>query len=411
MAKTQQVALDYQAHNNLTEANTALAELEVANRNQWLLYVTENAITNRAENNIANALVKLSTDMGLQSTIITAYAEQNNLTTAASAMKAEVMVTVQPTLAMVALATNTPSDIANNIVSEEATATPNDAAAPTATSEPLMVPTETPTTITAPQLVASSDINVRSGPSTDYPIAGSLRQSEAATIIGKNTTGDWWEISFTNGQTGWVYGSLVSTAGDTNTIAVAANIPPPPATATPAPTVPPTAAPAAPAATEAPAEVVAEATPAAPAADPNAAPYFTLVSRRLWGKQENDGCVGKHLLRIHVLDANGARLNGVRLKGIYTGFEAVTGDQGKGDGIIEFDLHGSGEGFTVIRNNDGRESSSDKAEGFTTRSVDIDQETLIATGYCTNTEDCQIFYNSWGCQGHHSWEAIFQRNY
>ena len=136
-----------------------------------------------------------------------------------------------------------------------------------------------------------------------------------------------------------------------------------------------------------------------------------LVSRRLWNKDENDGCVGKHLLRVHVLDANSNRINGIRLKGIYTGEEFVTGDQGKGDGIIEFDLHGSGEGFTVIKNNDGRDATSDRAEGFTTRSVDIDKPTLIAAGYCTNDEDCQIFYNSWGCQGHHSWEAIFKRNY
>jgi hypothetical protein len=157
------------------------------------------------------------------------------------------------------------------------------------------------------------------------------------------------------------------------------------------------------------------ATPTAPDAtptpDPNAAPYFTLVSRRLWEKQENDGCIGKHLLRIRVLDAAGNPLNGIRLKGIYTGEELVTGDQGKGDGVIEYDLYGPGEGFKVIRNNDGREANSDAAEGFTTRSLDIPEETLIETNYCTNHEDCQVFYNSFGCQGHHSWEAIFKRNY
>ena len=255
--------------------------------------------------------------------------------------------------------------------------------------------------VTNPQVVASSALNVRSGPGTDYPIIAALQQGEIANITGKNTNGDWWEIALANGQTGWVFGSLVTTAGDTTGVAVAANIPAPPPTATPAPAPPP-------AATTAPAEPAAT---AAPAVDPNAAPHFTLVSRRLWNKDENDGCVGKHLLRVHVLDANSNRINGIRLKGIYTGEEFVTGDQGKGDGIIEFDLHGSGEGFTVIKNNDGRDATSDRAEGFTTRSVDIDKPTLIAAGYCTNDEDCQIFYNSWGCQGHHSWEAIFKRNY
>jgi hypothetical protein len=65
----------------------------------------------------------------------------------------------------------------------------------------------------------------------------------------------------------------------------------------------------------------------------------------------------------------------------------------------------------VIRNNDGREATSDRAEGFTTQSRDIDQATLINAGYCSNDADCQIFYGSWGCNGHHSWEATFKRNY
>ena len=70
-----------------------------------------------------------------------------------------------------------------------------------------------------------------------------------------------------------------------------------------------------------------------------------------------------------------------------------------------------GEGFTVIKNDDGRDATSDRAEGFTTQSRDISKDLLIAGGYCTNDADCQIFYDSWGCNGHHSWEATFQRNY
>jgi hypothetical protein len=237
-----------------------------------------------------------------------------------------------------------------------------------------------------------------------------MQNGESAEILGKNPAGDWWQVLLTNGQQGWVFGQLVEITGDASTVAVAANIPAPPPTATPVIVAAPAEAPVAAAP---PAEAPPEEAPAAeaPPVDPNAAPHFTLVSKRLWGKQENDGCVGKHLLRIHVLDANGNRLNGVRLKGIYIGEEIVTGDQGKGDGIIEYDLHTSGEGFTVIRNNDGREATSDRAEGFTTQSRDIDQATLINAGYCSNDADCQIFYGSFGCNGHHSWEATFKRNY
>ena len=131
----------------------------------------------------------------------------------------------------------------------------------------------------------------------------------------------------------------------------------------------------------------------------------------MWSKAENGDCRGQHLLRINVIDANGVRLNGVRLKGLYTGEVMVTGSQGKGDGVIEYDLYGTGEGFTVIQNDDGREADSDRAEGFTTQSREISQDLLIAGGYCSNSTDCQIFYDSWGCNGHHSWEATFQRNY
>lgn len=410
--KTQQIALAYQNHHNLTQANTELAELQVANLNQWLLYATESAIVNNTDSNATNALVVLSTDLGLHSNPIATYAMQNNLVAAAVALQPEVMITVQPTPEAIAAASQADvvTVLKDSAPAGETTATNPAEASDTATMTPTIsavaaiTPTLAPTAEAGPQLVASSDINVRAGPGVEYTIAGALRQSETASIVGKNATGDWWEISLADGQLGWVYGALVATAGDMNAVAVAANIPPPPPTATPAPTQPP-AATVAPAATEAPVATTA------PSVDPNGMPHFTLVSRRLWGKAENDGCVGKHLLRIHVLDANGVRINGVRLKGIYTGHELVTGDQGKGDGIIEFDLHGSGEGFMVTFNNDGREATSDRAEGFTTRSLDIDKPTLINAGYCTNDQDCQIFYDSWGCQGHHSWEAIFQRNY
>lgn len=425
-ATTGKIALAYQSHRNLTQASAELEKLEVANLNQWVLYVTETAVTNNTDPNQTDALVVLATDMGLQSNPIREYAVQHNLLAAAVALQPEVKVEPQvqaqpvaaapqaqvetapkePAVQSAKLVTETSTMVSTTTVLTDTSAVTAAAIlTPTATAEPA---TATPTPDAGPQVIASSAINVRSGPGTDYGLAGALQQNEIAAITGKNTNGDWWEVTLANGLTGWVYGALVQTTGDTNVVAVAANIPLPPPTATPAPTQPP-AAPTTPA--EAPAATAAPEATQAPAADPNGAPQFTLVSKRLWGKAENDGCIGKHLLRIHVLDANGTPLNGIRLKGIYTGQEMVTGDQGKGDGVIEYDLYNSGEGFTVIRNNDGREAGSDRAEGFTTRSVDIDQATLIAAGYCSNDTDCQIFYSSWGCQGHHSWEAIFKRNY
>ncbi len=428
-ATTQKIALDYQSHQNLGQATAELEALDVANFNQWLLFVTENAISGNPDTNVADALVLLATDLGLQSNLIRSYALQHNLVADAAVLEPAVVVNT-PTPAVVAAAPQTTSpSTSNDVGAAEKTAnvvtdttTVLSATVLTNTTElpvaVMITPTLAPTAVLVPQVKASSDINVRSGPGTEYAVTSALVQSEIANITGKNPSSDWWEVLLPSGQQGWVYSPLVETAGDTTTVAVAANIPAPPPTFTPAPTAAPlpTAEAVAPvtdpvATTEAAPPADAAPTPQAPAADPSAPPHFTLVSRRLWNKDENDGCVGKHLLRIHVLDANGGRINGVQLKGIYTGFDVVTGAQGKGDGVIEFDLHGSGEGFMVVKNNDGREATSDRAEGFTTRSRDIDTATLIATGYCSSEEDCQIFYNSYGCQGHHSWEAIFQRNY
>jgi hypothetical protein len=251
---------------------------------------------------------------------------------------------------------------------------------------------------------------VRSGPGVDFPVVDSLDPGQSAAITGKNAAADWWEIALGEENSGWVLAQLVTTSGDLSSIAVPSDLPVAPATATPAAVV---AEPVA-AATEAPAatgEAAATAEPAAPASSPSDKPYFKLISSRMWSKAENGDCRGQHLLRINVIDANGVRLNGVRLKGIYTGEIMVTGSQGKGDGVIEYDLYSTGEGFSVIQNDDGREADSDRAEGFTTQSREISQDLLIAGGYCTNATDCQVFYDSWGCNGHHSWEATFQRNY
>jgi uncharacterized protein YraI len=393
-AATQQIAQEYQANQNLDLARTRLNELDVANPLQWLVYITETAIQEGLDAPMLSALVKLSHDLGLQSKTITEYATANNLLPA-------VVQPPTPTVAQLVViaakqnnTTTTVLTVTQPLQLVAATTVVTNSAAVSSVASSLI----TPTIAANPMAKAIDPLNVRSGPGTGFTLLGALQVGESAPIIAKNPTSDWWQVQLANGQTGWVFSQLVTIAGDTTRVAVAANLPAEPPTATPAPLA------QAPTATPASVE-----TPAP--ADPNGQPHFTLVSRRLWSKAENGDCRGQHLLRIHVVDANGVQLNGVRLRGIYVGEELVTGDQGKGDGIIEYDLHGSGEGFTVIRNNDGREAISDRAEGFTTRSLDIDEGTLINAGYCSNHEDCQVFYSSYGCQGHHSWEAVFKRNY
>lgn len=427
-ATTARVAQEYAANSNLDQARAAIDALEVANPHQYLLLQAEEAITANQDPQTTSALVKLAVALRLSSGSIQAYAVQNGIVSVPPTEPPVPTLDFGPSTPAPAVAqANTAASAAPAAPAVAAPAAvtgtePLSATAPLTSSGAVAATTPAPVTSAAastssgPSASSAVLVNVRNGPGVDYPVVDSLDPGEAAAITGKSSAGDWWQVALGDGQNGWVMSQLVSTSGDTSSVVVPADIPTPPPTATPAPIA---AAPAGDAAAGTAADASATAapagdatgTPAPPAASPSDQPNFKLVASRMWAKSENGDCRGQHLLRINVIDANGVRLNGVRLKGIYTGEEIVTGSQGKGDGIIEYDLYGTGEGFTVIKNDDGRDATSDRAEGFTTQSRDISKDLLIAGGYCTNDADCQIFYDSWGCNGHHSWEATFQRNY
>jgi uncharacterized protein YraI len=413
------IAQQFQADQDLAKASAALESLDVANPRQWLMLQTEESITTNADPVVAASMVKLTEALNIQSSVIRTYAEQQGLAAPTPTFIIDEVAVVQtPQPAPL----STPAQVV--IVTSEPVAPDSEATSTPAVLIDLATPAEQSSASAAPQGKATGLINVRSGPGTDFSAVAALNSDEIVQLIAKTPAGDWWQISLANGATGWVFGQLLETMGDVSGVTVAADIPTAPTTAPvavaeqPASTAadistPPSAPLTAPVADAAPtAAPAAELTAtAAPAGSPSDQPYFKLVSSRMWNKAENGDCRGQHLLRINVIDANGVRINGVRLKGIYTGEVMVTGSQGKGDGVIEYDLYSTGEGFTVIQNDDGREAASDRAEGFTTQSRDISQDLLIAGGYCTNASDCQIFYDSWGCNGHHSWEATFQRNY
>lgn len=418
--QTQAIARQFAADGNGDAARTALQQLEVANPSQWLTLVTENAISNSGEDpEVTRSLVLLALDMGIREATIRDYAEANGLVEPSipAAEAATVIAGIQaPVGEAGAPAASAPAADAaaqGGMAAAAGAAAPAESVVVTPTTAP---PTETPTPQQPAQVTAAQPANLRQGPGTEYGLAGAFNVGEVATITAKNSAGDWWQITLPSGASGWVYAPLVTATGPVESVSVAADIPTPPAVAAapaeaapaaPAPAEPAPAEPAPPA--EAPAPEPAAPEPAAP--DPNAAPHFSVAERRMWSKEENGGCAGQHLLRIIVVDANGNPLNGITLRGIYTGIELTTGAQGKGDGRIEYDLYGTGEGFIVARNNDGRDATSENAEGFTTKSLDIDIPTLIGGGYCTNDADCQVFYNSYGCTGHHSWQATFKRNY
>ena len=102
----------------------------------------------------------------------------------------------------------------------EATATPEE--------------TATPTPLPIPQLTALRNVNIRSGPGTNYARIGTLSGGQTEDVTGTNAAGDWYQFDY-NGRAGWVSTDLVSLSGSSEAVAVAENIPAPPPTARPQP--------------------------------------------------------------------------------------------------------------------------------------------------------------------------------
>jgi uncharacterized protein YraI len=408
VGETIRIAQEFRQDGDLSRARIQLESLEVANVLSWLVYIAEERISEAAGSAETHAVVALALAMGGSSGAIRTYALQNGLLAEPTPPPQPVAQAVPP-IAPVAPAQEPVVPQAQIVVPTETPAAAVDAAPAEAPAEaPAAAPTETP--ITNPQVRASTSLNVRGGPGTNYPVVGALEGGSQADIVAKNPAGDWWQVTMPNGQQGWVYGQLVEAAGDTTSVAVAANIPEPPP-------VPPTATPA-PVAEPPPAEP-APAEPQLPAPAPSGGPDFRVVEKRLWDVYENGGslsgptvvCGEKRQLVVNVIDANGNRVNGVAVQALFGAQEIyVTGVQGKGDGAVEFVL-GRGQDVKVVRDADGREVSSEVAAGLTTEPGNIPYDKLIAGRYCTDDASCKRFVDAPGCWGHYSWTVTFQRNY
>jgi uncharacterized protein YraI len=271
---------------------------------------------------------------------------------------------------------------------------------------------------TTAQVQALSPMNVRAGPSTEHPIIAALQTGSTARITAKDNSGDWWQIALDTGTAGWIYAPLVETVGNVTEVAIAQTIPtPPPATPTPLPqpTVTPAPAQDQPPAEQPPAEQPpAEEPPAPPASD---GPDFRLVEQRLWDVEENGGflagesvnCGEKQVLQVIVEDANGNRLDGVTIQGVYRNELHVTGE--KGPGVAELVINTDGDDIIVLRDVDGREVTSDRAVGNTARTWDIPYAQLIQGRFCKDDASCKKFVDTTGCFGHFSWTVRFRRNY
>lgn len=136
---------------------------------------------------------------------------------------------------------------------------------PTAPPPPTAAPTSasTPTTKPLPVLTVANDFaNVRAGPNTNAAQVGRLNKGQTAAVTGKSADGAWWQVQLQGSpSSGWIFGELVSVAGDT------AGVPVVQVTTTTTAAAPTSAAPTAPAPTAG-APTVAAPTAAAPTATP-----------------------------------------------------------------------------------------------------------------------------------------------
>jgi PKD repeat protein len=122
---------------------------------------------------------------------------------------------------------------------------------PTVTQVTPSQPTPTPTQVVPeaptatpqpgkPTATAITDLNIRAGPGTVYPVLGVLRAGQSAEITGLSLDGSWWQIHFsgTADGRGWLSAQYVTAQHTGNVPLVEA--PPLPATPTPLPTATPT---------------------------------------------------------------------------------------------------------------------------------------------------------------------------
>jgi serine/threonine protein kinase len=89
--------------------------------------------------------------------------------------------------------------------------------------------------------VAGNSVNVRSGPSTQFPVVGRLEQGQSQEVTGRNSSGEWWQVEF-GGQLVWVAGAVVKLVGDLTAVPIIQGIPVPPSSQTPSPPSIPTSA-------------------------------------------------------------------------------------------------------------------------------------------------------------------------
>lgn len=123
-----------------------------------------------------------------------------------------------PTFTLTLTSTETPTATSKPTSTSTPTVTPQ----PTSTPTPL--PTDTPTPV-APH--STTNVNMRTGPGTEYNIVDVLHPEDTFAILARNEAGTWYQID-KGGTKAWVAAYLLEDAPPGEKIAVTTDIPTPP---------------------------------------------------------------------------------------------------------------------------------------------------------------------------------------
>ena len=106
----------------------------------------------------------------------------------------------------------------------------------TAKPTPEAAPTPVPAPISATTARIEQGVNLREGPGTNYPIAGSLGPGDSVEVLARIESGEWDQVVLGAGKQAWVASWLLIDAPDKESLPIAQDIPtPPPATSVPEP--------------------------------------------------------------------------------------------------------------------------------------------------------------------------------
>lgn len=157
----------------------------------------------------------------------------------------DVLATIAARSTLDRAASTTPQPERTSIALTFATNTPS-LPPPTATTPIPVTPTRDPLLPPA-AIVSGENINLRGGPSTDYPIVGTAQRDERLTILARAGSGSnlWLQIEDSRGEIAWVYSGIVVIDPVDAVIPAASTIPTLPPTQTPEPTFTPTLTPTA----------------------------------------------------------------------------------------------------------------------------------------------------------------------